>query len=290
MDATTLSPLAPTLAPDVGVLAVPALQAGSPTEMALQPVHQVIRHGKAVLYETYLSAVASRAHPLQDAAAVLALHDGWTVCAVTDAATNAVGVHPQDATFVVGQALLELVQTTQAKARHSWPTGLLRHLQAVLRKWLKQAHSRAVCGVAQAVAVVGPKGELIVASIGDVRVLVYRPGNWWKRPQLLHLTPPPATSEDGRKLRSALGQSEARPLSIDLNRTTLGKGELLLMGSDGGFPTAGMADLELGLRGYYAEKKVGLGNLARLGGVLDAQAMRHLHYDDDRSLLLLERL
>lgn len=287
MDNATFSAFAPTLAADVDLLAVPGLQAGAP-EPALQPVHQVIRHGKSVLYETYLGAVPSRAHPMQDAAVLLALHDGWSIFGLTDAATNAVGVQPQDATYVVVQALVNRVQA--APDRSSWPSGLLRHLQAVLRQWLKQASSRAVCGVAQALALVGPQGQVSVASIGDVRALVFRPGHWWQRPQLLHLTPPPASAAESRQLRAALGQSELRPLSMDLSTTTLRKGDLLLMGSDGGLPAEGLADLERGLRGYCDERKKGLGNLARLGGVLDAQAMRHLSYDDDRSLILVERL
>lgn len=151
---------------------------------------------------------------------------------------------------------------------------------------MDEASSEAVCGVATSLVLIDPAGHLRSASIGDCRVLLFKPGRLLRRDRLVTLSAPVRREQ---RLRSALGQRRDA-LHIDASTATMDKGDLLILASDGGLPEAQLPELALGLRGYAADRRAGRASLAQLGEVLESQARRHLHYDDDRSLLLLERL
>lgn len=270
-----------TLQPDV--ITLPPLHGGEPATR-LAPIQCVLRCDGKPLFDLYLSAEASRHHPIQDGLCVMQLPGGGVVTGVADAATHALGIHPEDATNVVMQALV--AETRSCPSGSTWPAAVLRRLHRHLCRWMDEASSEAVCGVATSLVLIDPAGHLRSASIGDCRVLLFKPGRLLRRDRLVTLSAPVRREQ---RLRSALGQRRDA-LHIDASTATMDKGDLLILASDGGLPEAQLPELALGLRGYAADRRAGRASLAQLGEVLESQARRHLHYDDDRSLLLLERL
>lgn len=260
--------------------------AGARVWPPLAPVSITFVHERRPIADVHMRSCASRAHPLHDTLVCLPLGSGGDlVLAVGDATTHAQNVRPEDAAHVNQQGLLRHAAKLQAAAGAA-PLLLTRVLHAGMREWL--AEQQGVVGVAQTLCHIGSGGHVVAASVGDCQALVYRPGSWLRRPRLDFLTAAHASGVDGQRLKSCIGQTAA-VLPVVMSVTQLARGDILVLGSDGGLPDAD-ADRSGLLRLFDAYEQGGLATLAALAEALDARARRRLTYDDDRSLAVLEKL
>lgn len=262
------------------------------THSRVPPEHMseaiVLRNGTRPTFEACLRTVASANHPLQDGACIAPLPTGGVIVAVNDATTNAKGVAPEDATQVVMQTLQEDVNRTVRRGRSISAHQLMRSTHVALRRWLND-RPQSICGVAQSVVVISSTGFVESASIGDTRVLVYQAATFWRRARLVDLNPS-ASQVNNRSLRSALGQGGQTPLRLELSQAWMKPGDLLLMGSDGGIPPQQTPELANSLAAYTSDRKRHQATLESLAAGLDGWARRQAAYDDDRTLVVLERL
>lgn len=271
-------------------LPAPPTGSGLPSRPPFLSSLEIYRVQRAPLAEVYMHAQASAAHPLQDVTYCRPLPaTQGLVLSQADASTGSLGVRPEDAAFFNHRQMLQaLDQLTEAGSRPD-PAGLIKHLHMQLREWL--AAQQGAVGIAQAVAVIGRSGDVTLASVGDCRAWHHRARGRWLPSRLTLITEGALSTQHGeaRSQRSALGQSRKGPLRLEITSFRLRQGDLLLLGSDGGLPMQA-AELRRTLDAYGAERRAGLGNLARLGGSLDARARQAGTYDDDRSLIVLEWL
>lgn len=281
--------LQPVTAPVPFVPEVVSLPSSSPRGDS-QPMVEtiVLRDGTTPRFEVHMRCQSSRRHALQDGADVAILPGGGAILTVCDATTNARGVAPEDATQVVMLRLQQAVRDAGARGRRPFPKALTRFVHGELRSWLRQTEGSS-CGVAQSIAVLSGSGHLSTSSVGDTRVLVFRPGRLFRKARVDDLNPSSPDSE-GRTLRSALGQSRPASLAIECSEAMLEVGDMLVMGSDGGLPQPHRRDLLDGLQAYAADRRRRLASLEGLGSDLEARAQRLGTYDDDRTLLIVERL
>lgn len=248
------------------------------------------KDGGAAAYQYFLSTQASPNHPLQDAISVSTLPGPTMLMTCGDATTHAQGIAPEDAMHFVFRDQPKSALDQMEAAGWVCPAGLLCAAQQGLRAALDRLPG-AVVGVAQSIVTLDVRtGCIQLASVGDTQALIFRPARWWRRARVRALTTLPVPGADTRRLASALGQSAKRALLMDLASAQLGRGDLLILGTDGGLPAPDAPELRLTLQAYERERRAGLPDLARLAGVLMQRAERMGNYADDQSLVLLIRL
>lgn len=274
---------------ETDVMSVPAMFADErvPESALLPSIGTVVRHnGKSVL-EVFVKAVSSRRHAYQDAAMVIPLPHGRLFVSVSDGATNSKVISTEDATRVVQIEQLAWIKQKIGLHRSLLPSALIQDVHGALHRWLARYHN-ASTGVAHSVAVIDANGQVTCASIGDCPILHYQRGGLFRRHRL---TPVSRPTSDSSFLHSSLGQKSGKPLDIDVAQLELKHQELLLLGSDGGLPTGATDALRDGIQRYFSERKAGrLTALSELGEGIDGQAREKLTYDDDRTLVLVQRL
>lgn len=245
------------------------------------------KNGQANTFDVFMKTMASRSHPLQDGANVFSLSTGDLVVTDSDASTNTRGgVKPEDATWIVLQHQSTLMQACARLGILPSPGWWLRHQHRTLRDWLETMPG-ASCGIAQSCAVISASGAVKAGSAGDTQIILLKPGRRYRRPRLISLNS--VTRRSGRENPTALGQSKW-PLSIVVGHAHMDAGDLLVMGSDGGLPLEDDPDLLFELEHYARSRKPGRDTLATLGERLIQRARRKGEYDDDKSLILVERL
>lgn len=255
----------------------------------LAPIHGVFRRERKAIVEFFIKTTASRAHPLEDTTLLQPGPYGIIVASCADTTTQARGVRPEDAACIAQRTLIK--QLTELTVQGEVPSlpKLMRLLHQALREWLIERNG--IVGIAQTIAVLFPSGEVVSITIGDTQAVIYRRAGLLRGSKIIPLASCISTGRDTR-LQSALGQANG-PLRIELTTARLNKGDILLLASDGGLPASEGKESSTIKRlfdAYAREKSNGLADLARLGEALDSRAQRLLPYDDDRTILILEKL